>query len=938
MMTSIKQKDAAKKFVAAWEGKGYERGQSQTFWLQLLENVYGVKNPFNYIRFEDKVHIDKESGFIDGYIDSTHTMIEQKSLGKSLDKPIKQSDGTLLTPIQQAKRYSMELPYSRRPRWIITCNFSEFYVYDMEQPNGEPEKIKLKNLPEEYYRLNFLVNDKDFRIKKEEEISAQAAEKVARLYNAFYKNYKDPTNPHSLKSLNMLCIRLVFCAYAEDAGLFGQRKAFENYIRSFEPENCRTALKSLFHVLDTKPNDRDPYEDKLNAFPYVNGGLFSDENIEIPQITTEIRDNIVNEFCEFDWSQISPTVFGAMFESTLNPDTRRSSGMHYTSIENIHKVIDPLFLDDLKEELQCLLKQYRSSAYDWRKNSKARQALIDYQNKLASLTFLDPACGSGNFLTETYLCLRRLENKVLEVLNGGQTVLGDVLPDSPIKVSISQFYGIEINDFAVSVAMCALWIAESQTLHETEILLHKVIDYLPLKSNSNIHEGNALKMDWENVISKQQLNYIMGNPPFAGKKEQSRSQKEDLLNILNSKSNGLGNLDYVTAWYFKAAKYLQGTNIKVAFVSTNSITQGEQVSTLWKQLNKYHIHIDFAYRTFKWDNEAKNKAAVHCVIIGFSQVVNPDKRRLYISDTVMHKVENINPYLINAPSVLIGSRSKSICNVPPIMYGSMPIDNGHLILSEQDVKILLAENSNNKQFIRPYAGGAEILHNTTRWCLWLQDASPEALLNSKFIMRRIAETKRFRKNSKRPQTIALASTPYLFGEIRQPRTNMLVIPKVSSENRRYIPIAFVRPSIIINGSALIIPNATLYHFGILSSNIHNAWMRTVAGRMKSDYQYSGNIVYNNFSWPSPTEAQKSKIIYTAHSILKARDLYPDCSLADLYNEVTMPQELRRAHQANDRAVMQAYGFSVRNMAESDCVAALMKLYQQKITELENENF
>ncbi len=586
-MRDIDQRKAAKQFAQYWKDKGYEKGESQPFWLELLGNVFGVENPAHYITFENQVRLDHTS-FIDGFIPATHVLIEQKGAGKDLRKPIKQSDGTLLTPFQQAQRYSAVLPYSQRPRWIITCNFDEFLIYDMEKPTGEPESILLKDLEKEYYRLQFLVDEDDENIKKEMELSIQAGNIVGLLYDELLKQYINPDNEESLKSLNMLCVRLVFCLYAEDAGIFGGHNKFHNYIKNTPVKYVRQALIDLFRVLDTKPEDRDKYLDKTLAdFPYVNGGLFADENIEIPPINENIVNLLVEKASEnFDWSGISPTIFGAVFESTLNPETRRSGGMHYTSIENIHKVIDPLFLDDLRAELDEISEI---------KMGKVRENKIEaYRNKLAGLKFLDPACGSGNFLTETYMSIRRLENKALELLTGGQMFLdlGDV-----IRVNIGQFYGIEINDFATTVAKTALWIAESQMIKETENIVNMEIDFLPLKSYANIAHGNALRIDWETVVQKNELDYIMGNPPFVGTKIMNRQQKSDVAEVLGDiKKNGV--LDYVACWYIKAVNYISGTQIRCALVSTNSIVQGEQVNVLWKHLDHIGVHIDFAYTTF----------------------------------------------------------------------------------------------------------------------------------------------------------------------------------------------------------------------------------------------------------------------------------------------------------------------------------------------------
>ena len=918
-MQDSKQKIAAKAFAEKWKDRGYEKGESQTFWLELLHNVLGVENPYDIITFENQVQLSHTS-FIDAYIIPTKVLIEQKSIDKDLRKAIPQSDGTLLTPFQQAKRYAAEMPYSKRPRWVVVCNFRSFLIYDMEQPQGEPFEVLLQNLGQEYDRLGFLVMDEAAHLRKEMEVSFKAGDLVGKLYEAFLKQYRNPESPESLRSLNILCVRLVFCLYSEDAGLFGpNHSAFYDYLRPFKPQHMRRALIDLFDVLDTPIAERDPYIDPvLGAFPYVAGGLFQEKHIEIPNFTPELADLLLERGSEdFDWADISPTIFGAVFESTLNPETRRSGGMHYTSIENIHKVIDPLFLDDLKAELNEI-KEIPTE-------KQRKLKLAKFQDKLASLKFLDPACGSGNFLTETYLSLRRLENQCIAMINDNQAILDFA---DPIKVSINQFYGIEINDFAVTVAATALWIAEAQMWIETENIVQFSGEFLPLRSYSNIHEGNALRMDWaEEVIKPEELNYIMGNPPFVGKKEQTKIQKEELIGCFDSKAKGIGNLDYVSAWYSKAMDLIHDTNIRCAFVSTNSITQGEQVPILWKELFKKGIELIFAYRTFRWDSEASLKAQVHCVILGFRFHSSAKSLKYLYSRGEKILVNNINPYLIDAAEIFIESRSDCICDVPQILYGSMPIDNGHLTLEKEDVDALLLESTNNSKFIRKYAGGVELLRNKEHWCLWLVGASPKELNESKIIRERIKATKEFRLSSNRPQTLKLAETPTLFGEIRQPETDMIVVPKVSSETRRYLPMSFVHPDIIISGSALIIPNAEKYHFGILESNVHMAWMRTVCGRMKSDYQYSGSVVYNNFPWPNPTPEQKARIEQTAQAILDARALYPDSSLADLYDEVTMPPELRRAHQDNDRAVMAAYGFPVKGFTESDCVARLFEMYQ-----------
>ena len=917
-MTEVQQRAAAKDFVKYWVGRGDEKQETQRFWIDLLRNVYGVAEPEKYMEFELPVKLSHTS-FIDGVIPATRVLIEQKGKDVDLRKGYKQSDGSVLTPFQQARRYAGYLPHDQNPRWIVVCNFQEFHIHDMNRPNDAPEVVALADLEKEYARLQFLVDAGDENIQKEMEVSLKAGELVGVLYDALLKRYKDPEAPETLKSLNALCVRLVFCLYAEDAGIFGGHGKFHDYMQS-HVRDARRALIDLFKVLDTRPEDRDPYiDDDLAAFPYVNGGLFADESIVIPRLDDAIVDLIVTHASEdFDWSAISPTIFGAVFESTLNPETRRSGGMHYTSIENIHKVIDPLFLDALKAELA----QIEAIAVDRTRDARLRA----FQQKLAGLTFLDPACGSGNFLTETYLSLRRLENRVLSLLHRGQ-IMFDV--GSPIQVSIGQFCGIEINDFAVTVAKTALWIAESQMMKETEDVVRMSLDFLPLKSYANIVEGNALRLDWERVVPKGKLNYIMGNPPFVGASRMEKQQKEDAVAVFG-KGKRVNSIDYVGAWYHKAARLIQNTSVRAAFVSTNSITQGEQVAPLWeKLLDVYNIHIDFAYRTFKWDSEAKEKAAVHCVIIGFSTAPATQPKRIFSEGTAPQIAQNINPYLVDAPNVVISSRGSALCDVPRMTKGNQPSDGGNLILSQEERDALLAKDESIAPCIRRYVGSKDFINkDVVRYCLWLKDVSPALYRKNAEVMHRLEAVRTMRLASSAAPTRALADKPYLFFSTPQTDSNYLCIPEVSSERRRYIPIGFMDKSVIASNKLLIVPEATLYHFGVLTSNVHMAWTRTVCGRMKSDYQYSGATVYNTFPWPNPTDAQKAKIEQTAQAILDARALYPDCSLADLYDETTMPPELRRAHQQNDRAVMQAYGFDIKNTTEASCVAELMKRYQQ----------
>ena len=912
-MTEKQQRNAAREFASQWAGRGYEKGESQKFWMQLLSEVYGVEHVASFIEFEDQVMLDSTS-FIDGYIPSTKVLIEQKSQGKDLRKAIKQSDGSLLTPFQQAKRYVLGLPLSRHPRWVVVSNFTEFLVYDMEQPNGEPEQILLENLEKEYYRLQFLVNVKSEHISREEEVSMKAGEIIGAIYDAMLVQYGD-RDPETLQQLNILCVRLVFCLYAEDAGIF-TRDQFHDYLVKHDTEMMRTALLQLFEVLNTPVKQRSKFlRDDLKAFPYAKG-VFA-EYIDIPQFTPSLRELLLQKASlDFDWSEISPTIFGAMFESTLNPETRRSGGMHYTSIENIHKVIDPLFLDDLRAELDTILEE--------KVEKKRQQQLGAYQDKLASLTFLDPACGSGNFLTETYLSLRRLENRAVSAMTHGQAFIA-FEEFSPIKVNINQFYGIEINDFAVTVATTALWISESQMLAETEQIIKHDIDFLPLKANANIHEGNALRIDWETVVPKDELDYIIGNPPFVGARIMSSAQKDDLLEIFGKKWKNVGNLDYVCGWYKKASELMKGTKIRAALVSTNSISQGEQVANLWKPLFEDGLKFNFAYRTFRWDSEASDKAHVHCVIIGFSYL---DSAKYFIFDNGKAiEVKNINPYFIDAPSVFVESSPKSLCDIPQIGIGNKPIDDGNYLFTKEEMEDFIKIEPKSQKYFKPWYGSQEFIHQKPRYCLWLGDCSPAELRSMPHCLKRVENVRSFRLASKSAGTVKLADCPTRFHVENMPSGEHIIVPKVSSEKRRYIPMGFHDNSNLASDLVFIIPDASLYHFGILESNVHMAWMRAVCGRLESRYRYSKDIVYNNFPWPEVNDEQREKIAATAQAILDARTLYPDSSLADLYDELTMPPELRKAHQQNDRAVMAAYGFPI-TMTESECVARLFELYQQ----------
>ena len=994
-LSEFLQKTRAKKFSEEWKDRGDEKQETQRFWIGLLADVLGVPQAASYIEFEKRVKLSHTS-FIDGYIPETKVLIEQKSMDIDLEKSYAQSDGTMLTPYQQAKRYASELPYDLRPRWIVVSNFAEIRIHDMNRLEDEPEILKLENLEKEYYRLEFLADRTSEKIRREEEISIKAGELVKKLYNALITEYAEQT-AESLRSLNILCVRLVFCFYAEDAGLFATRTSFEDYIKSFNLQNVRKGLIDLFKALDTELKDRDKYDETIKPFPYVNGGLFKDEKIEIPNFTQEIVDVLVNDCAVFDWSEISPTIFGAVFESTLNPQTRRSGGMHYTSVENIHKVIDPLFMDSLNAEFESIQKITQKKNRD--------QKLLEFQDKLASLMFLDPACGSGNFLTEAFLSLRRLENKVISSLFNGETVLGF---DEFIKVKISQFYGIEINDFAVTVAKTALWIAESQMIAETEKIVSRQIDFLPLKTNAYIVEGNALRMNWKTLKpedgtnlpqdglfagitthvdgSEHHYDYIMGNPPFVGARLMSESQKSDLLSVWGNVKN-IGNVDYVSCWYKKAADLMKNTAIKSALVSTNSITQGEQVAIMWKPLMDSGIKINFAYRTFRWDSESTQKAHVHCVIVGFSCQGKENNSELdsqsikFIVDENGTKTEakNINGYLVDAPDIFIESRNKPMCNVPEIGIGNKPIDGGNYLFKPEEKDEFIKKEPKSASYFRPWYGSDEFINNSPRFCLWLGDCSPAELRNMPECLKRVENVRKFRLASKSEGTRKIADKPTRFHVENMPVGSYIIIPETSSERRRYVPMGFMSSDVLCSNAVRLIPNATLYEFGILTSSVHMAWMRAVCGRLEMRYRYSANIVYNNFPWPfsekqtdlfAPNDAHqeaknvsseqirlsknnkhpdmsastaphpnaknvsseqirllKTKIEHTAQQILDARAKYPDSSLADLYDETVMPPELRKAHQENDRAVMQAYGFNPK-MTESEIVAELFKMYER----------
>lgn len=917
-MTDQEHYNAAKRFAEIWKNRqGYEKGEAQSFWFALLRDIFGVERPEEIIDFEDRVKLNHVS-FIDAIIPSTRVLIEHKSINVNPRARQKQSDGSYLTPYDQAKRYDNDLPRSEKARYIIVCNFQTFLVYDMEQSHPEPIEIHLEDLPDNWRKLQFLVEESDYRIRQEEEVSVAAGRIIGDIYDAFLQKYGEKVDDEIMRQLNVLCVRLVFCLYAEDAGLFGARPdMFHDYLAEFKPSQMRMALSELFRVLNTPAEKRHLIEDNLAVFPYVNGGLFNNDMIDIPPIDESLAELILEKASlDLDWSKISPTIFGAMFESTLNPETRKKAGMHYTSIENIHRVIDPLFLNDLTKELNQII--------NLKEGVKRNRLLNDFTERLSELTFLDPACGSGNFLTETYLSLRRLENRALRAMLKNAPVL-DV--DRFIKVNIGQFYGIEINDFAVTVARTALWIAQAQTLKETERIVNCEIDLFPLKDYANIVEANALTIDWNNVVASHRLNYIIGNPPFIGARTKTPSQLAELTALFGEKHKGVGELDYVCGWYRKAADYMAGTDIRAALVSTNSITQGEQVAPLWKSLwsGAYPAHIDFAWSTFRWDSEVSDKAHVHVVIIGFSCGERRSPKIIYSVDSKPECVNNINPYIIDASDIVIESRSKPLCNVPPMGIGNKPIDGGNYLFTLEEMQRFIVSEPAAEQYFRPWFGAEEFINGRRRYCLWLGDCTPAQLRSMPMAMKRVEAVRDFRLKSKSAGTRKLAERPTRFHVENMPDSDYLVIPETSSNNYVYIPMTPVKAQSALCSNAIrIIPNITLYHFGILTSRIHNLWVHTVCGRLKSDPRYSKDVVYNNFPWPDADDKTKDVIMNAAQKVLDTRAMFGDSSLADLYHPLTMPAELREAHRRLDREVARAYGLS----ADATALEVLSLLFRK----------
>ena len=917
LMTPNEQKRAAKAFAEKWAQRGHERGESQAFWLSLLRDVFGVKHPEDFIVFENPVHLGHTS-FMDGLITETNVVIEQKKAGKNLRRPERQSDGSSLTPFEQAKRYSDSLEYTRRARWIVTCNFHTFLVYDMEKPGREPEEIKLANLEQEYWRLSFLVDREGVHLHKEVALSLEAGRLIGKIHAALRCRYCDPETPSAQRGLNMLCVRLVFCLFAEHAGLFGRHTSFGDYLARFPADAIRNALKELFEVLDTPYDKRDPYlSDTLKAFPYVNGGLFHERNVEIPTFTEELKTLLVHDASEtFDWSQISPTIFGAVFDSTLAPRERHAAAMYYTSVENIRKIIGPLFLERLTQRLDNIL--------DANNRQRIPHLLREYLELLGSLSFLDPASGSGNFLTETYLALRRLENRALAALIHET---GQFDGNNPIHVHLCNFYGIENDPFACSVARAALWIAECQMAEETEGLLHTEIDCFPIQSSANIVQANALHIDWNELVPARKNPFVFGNPPFVGARRRTAAQTNDLVDRVFHGVRNAGNLDYVAAWYRRAVEYMKGTDAHAAFVSTNSITQGEQPGILFDLLFSEGMTIDFAWRSFKWNSESLGSTAVTCVIIGFHVGQPRETRTLFDEFGHRHTVKNINAYLVDGPNITLKNRNHPLADVPETGIGNKPIDDGNYLFSKEEKDNFLLAEPHAAKFFRRWIGGDELIYNYSRYFLWLGDATPSEIHSMPEVRKRVERVRAYRLASKSAGTRRIADQPTRMHVTNMPSGQYRVIPEVSLESRQYIPMAFFDEQTLCSNLVKLMPGATLYHFGVLTSSVHMAWTRAVCGRREMRYRYSSKIVFNNFPWPAPTKRQEAQIEQTAQQILDVRQRYPDSPFSALYDPVSMPIDLRKAHQENDKAVLNAYGLP-HDISERKILEILLSLYAQ----------
>lgn len=883
-------------FSREWMHEEREKAEAQTFWNEFFE-VFGVTRR-RVASFEHPIKkLDNSQGFAD-LLWKGKILVEHKSTGEDLD-----------TAYKQAKNYFPGLKDSELPRYIVVSDFSKFRIYDLDQ--SKEYNFPINKLYDNIDLFSFIFGHKsEFDYDVEVSANIKAAELMAEFHNEIAKS-SYPTS-----DLEIFLIRILFCLFADDTGIF-LKHTFKKYIEDrteADGSDLGPKLAQIFQVLNTPVNNRQSNLDEdLAKLPYVNGGIFS-KNISIASCdaTTKLR---LMKCCDFDWSEISTAIFGSLFQGVINEDHRRHLGAHYTSEQNILKLIKPLFLDDLYIELDKV-------KYD-------SQQLDAFHTKIGKLKFLDPACGCGNFLVIAYRELRKLEIEILKTKSNN----GTEIPEDPSRIDVDQFYGIEIEEFPSRVAEVAMHLIEHQMNIELGKSLGKYILRLPIQKSATIKCADALSLEWKDLIPKKELSFILGNPPFLGARLMSDAQKEGLLKAFDD-TKGAGNLDFVTAWYAKAAKYIQGTKIKVGFVSTNSISQGEQVGLLWKYLKDFNIFIHFAHQTFKWSNDASGVAAVYCVIIGFG-AYDVERKYLYEYEDIKgedkeREVKNINAYLVEGEDVYIESRRESICDVPEIVFGSMPNDGGNFLFTPEEKDAFLEEEPEAKLFIKELISAKEYLNGEKRYCLWLKDADPTILKKLPKVLERIENVKKLRSESTRKETQKLAKFPALFGEIRQPKTNYVFIPLTSSENRDYIPMSFFDPDFITNNTASIVPNATPYHFGILQSEMHMVWIKYVCGRLESRYRYSNNIVYNNFPWPKDvSEEKKKKVEEAVEYVLFTRSTFPHSSLADLYYPNTMPPELTRAHETLDRAVEACYGKKFSN--DQERISFLFGLYKKYIT-------
>ncbi|MCU7243961.1 MAG: N-6 DNA methylase [Microcystis aeruginosa WS75] len=888
-------KNRAIAFQKEWQGETSEKAESQSFWNDFF-NVFGISRR-RVASFEQPIKkADNKQGFIDLLWKGT-ILVEHKSKGKDLEKAT-----------QQAKDYFPNLKEHELPRYILVSDFQRFKLYDLDA--GNEAEFELSNFVDNVHLFGFIAGYEKRVYKDEDPVNLQAAELMGKLHDCLKEiGYMG-------HDLEVYLVRLLFCLFADDTGIFNPG-IFWEYIDLHTKENgsdLAMHIASIFQVLNTPEAKRlKNLDENLTQFPYINGKLF-EESLPLAAFDSKMRFMLL-EACAFDWGKISPAIFGSMFQAVMNPKERRNLGAHYTSEKNIQKVIKPLFLDDLSREFE--------------KIKGNRNKLLEFHKKIANLYFLDPACGCGNFLIITYRELRDLEILVLQELNKTGQLVTDI--SAIIQVDVNQFAGIEYDEFAVRVAEVAMWLIDHQMNIKVSNTFGQYFVRLPLKKAAKIVNGNALRIDWEEVISKEKLNFILGNPPFVGHHYQNFDQKEDLKLVLD-KIIGSGVMDYVSAWFYKSAQFIQNTKIKVGLVATNSISQGEQSSILWNVLiNEFNISIHFAHRTFKWSNEAKGNAAVHCVIIGFASFEANEKYifdyQTITSEPLLIKAKNINPYLINANNILVFNRKYPLCNVPNMMYGNKPTDGGNFILSEEEKNTLVSKNPLLIKFIRPFISAREFLNGGKKWCLWLLDIKPNELKNIPEILERVEAVKQFRSKS-----IAASTRNYsyhcLFRQITQPKSDYILVPRTTSENRKYIPIGFFTADNIVSDTCQAIPNGDLYLFGILTSEMHMAWVKYVCGRLKSDYRYSKDIVYNNYPFPeTATEKQKQTVETCAQAVLDTRAKYPDSSLADLYDPLTMPPDLIKAHQKLDKAVDLCYR-PQRFTSELNRIEYLFELYEK----------